>query len=93
MRLMPPLLNSFDICCDNTVSQNNLSYVGAMRINGYDFPCNLISDAYVRNEDLSVEENDIYVLIVDFKIETDVFNGLINMINDVIVVLASSAII
>lgn len=63
-------------------SPTNKSYIKA--INGYDFPCNLISDAYVRNEDLSVEENDIYVMIVDFKIETDVFNGLINMINDVI---------
>lgn len=63
-------------------SPTNKSYIKA--IDGYDFPCNLISDAFVRNEDLSAEEDDIYTMIIDFKIDTDTFTKLIAPINDVI---------
>lgn len=62
-------------------SPTNKSYIS--RINGYDFPTNMITDAYVRNEDLTAEEKDVFVMIFDHKIETDVFKTLIAPINDV----------
>lgn len=62
-------------------SPTNKSYISP--INGFDFPANLISDAFVRNEDLSVTENDLYVMIFDHKIETDFFKNVIVPINDV----------
>ena len=50
-------------------SPTNKTYVKA--IHGYELPMNLVSDAYIRNEDLSVDEEDFVVLIFDYKIETD----------------------
>jgi len=63
-------------------SPTNKSYISP--INGFDFPANLISDAFVRNQDLSATEKDIRIMIFDHKIETDMFNKVIAPINDVI---------
>lgn len=63
-------------------SPTNKSYIAP--INGFDFPANLISDAYVRNQDLSVTEKDICVMIFDHKIETDMLNNIIIPINEVL---------
>lgn len=63
-------------------SPTNKSYISA--INGFDFPANLISDAFVRNEDLSVTESNVVVMIFDYKIETDLFKNLIAPIDAVI---------
>ena len=63
-------------------SPTNKSYIEA--IDGYDFPANLISDAFVRNQDLSAKENNIAVMIFDHKIETDFFNAVIIPINEVL---------
>ena len=63
-------------------SPTNKSYIAS--INGFDFPANLISDAYVRNQDLSVTEKDICVMIFDHKIETDMLNNVIIPINEVL---------
>lgn len=56
-------------------SPTNKSYISP--INGFDFPANLISDAYVRNQDLSCDESDVYVMTFDHKIETDFLNNVI----------------
>lgn len=63
-------------------SPTNKSYISA--INGFDFPANLISDAYVRNQDLSATEKNICVMIFDHKIETDMFQKVIVPINEVL---------
>ena len=63
-------------------SPTNKSYIE--EVNGFEFPTNLISDAYVRNEDLTAEETNIHTMIFDHKIETDIFKKLIAPINDVI---------
>ena len=52
-------------------------------IKGFEIPANLIDQAYVRNEDLSVEEKNIAVLIFDFKIEGDLFNTFIHPLNEI----------
>lgn len=62
-------------------SPTNKSYIEP--INGYDFPANLISDAFVRNQDLSCTENNVYVMIFDHKLETDYFKDVIIPINEV----------
>lgn len=62
-------------------SPTNKSYISP--INGFDFPANLISDVYVRNQDLSCEESDVYVLTFDHKIETDFFTKVIVPIDEV----------
>lgn len=62
-------------------SPTNKSYIAP--INGFDFPANLISDAFVRNQDLSVNEKDIHVMIFDHKIETDYLNAVILPLNEV----------
>lgn len=62
-------------------SPTNKSYISP--INGFDFPANLISDAFVRNEDLSATETNINIMIFDHKIETDFFKSIIVPINDV----------
>jgi len=61
-------------------SPTNKSYVSA--INGFDFPANLISDAFVRNQDLSATEKNVFVMIFDHKVETDMFNKFIIPINE-----------
>lgn len=63
-------------------SPTNKTYVEP--INGYEFPVNLIDDAFVRNEDLSVEEDNFMTLIFDHKIETDVCRNLIFPLNEVL---------
>lgn len=63
-------------------SPTNKSYITP--INGFDFPANLISDAFVRNQDLSVNEKDIHVMIFDHKIETDYLNSVILPLNVVL---------
>lgn len=62
-------------------SPTNKSYIET--IDGFEFPANLISDAYVRNEDLSVEEKNVSVMIFDYKIDTDMLKDVIIPINDV----------
>ena len=62
-------------------SPTNKSYISP--INGFDFPANLISDAFIRNQDLSATEKNIRVMIFDHKIETDMFQKVIVPINDV----------
>lgn len=62
-------------------SPTNESYIEA--IDGFDFPTNMITDAYVRNQDLTSSEDDVRILIFDHKIETDVFKSLIVPINEV----------
>lgn len=62
-------------------SPTNKSYIET--IDGFEFPANLISDAYVRNEDLSVEENNVAVMIFEYKIDTDMLRDVIIPINDV----------
>lgn len=63
-------------------SPTNKSYISP--INGFDFPANLISDAFVRNQDLSATEKNINVMIFDHKIETDMFQKVIVPINEVL---------
>lgn len=63
-------------------SPTNKSYISA--IDGFEFPANLISDVFVRNEDLSVQENDFSVIIMDHKLETDTFTKIIQPINEVL---------
>lgn len=63
-------------------SPTNKTYIEAIK--GYELPVNLVSDAYVRNEDLSVEEDDLSILIFDYKIETDLFMKFIVPINEIL---------
>ncbi len=62
-------------------SPTNKSYIE--RIVGFNFPANLISEAYVRNEDMTSEENNIAVIVFNFKLETDFFQNVIIPINEV----------
>lgn len=62
-------------------SPTNRSYIEVVK--GFNFPANLISDAYARNQDMTAEENDIYVMVFDFKLETDFVKKVIIPINDV----------
>lgn len=63
-------------------SPTNKTYIEA--INGYELPTNLISDAYIRKEDLSVEEENLAILIFDYKVETDLFMKFIVPVNSVL---------
>ncbi len=63
-------------------SPTNKSYIS--KINGFDFPANLISDIFVKNQDLTAEEKNIRVMIIDHKVEMDTFNGVIKPINEVL---------
>ena len=62
-------------------SPTNKSYIS--QINGFEFPTNAIDTCYVRNQDLTSTEQDVATLIFDHTIETDVFNKLIQPINEV----------
>lgn len=62
-------------------SPTNKSYI--VPIKGYEFPVNLIDEAYVRNEDLSVEETNMAIMVFDHKIETDIVNNLIIPLNEI----------
>lgn len=61
-------------------SPTNKSYMQA--INGFEFPTNLIADAFVKNEDGSATLSDIITMIFDFKIDSNAFN-VITQINEV----------
>jgi chaperonin GroEL (HSP60 family) len=63
-------------------SPTNKSYIKP--VVGFEFPANLIDSAYVRSEDLSVEEKNIQVMIFDHKIETDFCQKIIIPINDIL---------
>jgi len=63
-------------------SPTNKSYITP--IIGFEFPANLIDQAYVRNEDLSTEEKDICVMIFDYKIEADICLDFIIPMNEVL---------
>lgn len=63
-------------------SPTNKSYIS--KINGFDFPANLISDIFVKNQDLTAEEKNIHVMIIDHKVEMDTFNSVIRPINEVL---------
>lgn len=62
-------------------SPTNKCYVE--NINGFEFSGRLIDTAFVRNEDMSVEEDDINVMIFGFRIETDFFTNVIQKINEI----------
>ena len=62
-------------------SPTNESYIEM--VEGFSFPANLIDDIFIRNQDLTVEEKNIAVLIFDFKLETDFFKKVIIPINEV----------
>lgn len=62
-------------------SPTNKSYIS--KIDGFDFPANLINDIYVRNQDLTREEENIPVMIFDHKIDSETFEKLIRPVNDV----------
>jgi chaperonin GroEL len=63
-------------------SPTNKSYVE--KIDGFDFAANLISDAYVKNEDLSISLDNVYLMIFDHKMETDFMQNIIFKINEVL---------
>ena len=63
-------------------SPTNKSYMSP--IVGFEFPANLIDPGYIRNEDLSVEEKDICVMIIDHKVSTDFCENVIIPLNDVL---------
>ena len=63
-------------------SPTNKSYVEP--IVGFEFPANLIDDAYARNEDLSVELDEICVMIFDYKIDATICQNLIIPINEIL---------
>lgn len=62
-------------------SPTNKSYIEAIK--GFEFPANLIDEAYCKNEDLSAEENNVKILLFNYKIDTDTFNNLIKVINEI----------
>lgn len=68
-------------CIKQKDSPTNESYV--VSVDGFEFPTNMISDAYVKNQDLSATEDNAAVMIFDHKIETDFFMSVIKKINDV----------
>lgn len=62
-------------------SLSNKSYIEM--VTGFNFPANLISEVYVKNEDMTVEEKDIRVLVFDFKLETEFMQNVVIPINEV----------
>lgn len=62
-------------------SPTNKSYIEA--VVGFDFPANLLDTAYAKNEDLSVTEKGMAVLIFNHKIEADFCNKFIIPINEI----------
>lgn len=62
-------------------SPTNKSYISP--INGFEFPANLINEAYVRNQDGSTEEKNVHVMVFDHKIESDFFQSVLVPINQV----------
>lgn len=62
-------------------SPTNESYLEI--VEGFSFPANLIDDIFIRNQDLTVEEKNIAVMVFDFKLETDFFKKVVIPINEV----------
>lgn len=62
-------------------SPTNKSYITPIK--GLDFPANLINDAFIRNQDLSVTESDLHVMILDHKLEMDFYRSVLIPINEV----------
>lgn len=62
-------------------SPTNRCYVES--ITGYEFPVNLIDQAYARNEDLSTDERDIHVLFFHCKVDAETFEGIIKPLNEI----------
>lgn len=62
-------------------SPTNKSYIEA--IDGFEFPANAIDTVFVRNQDLTASEKNVFTMIFDHKIETDEFRGVIVPLNEV----------
>lgn len=62
-------------------SPTNRSYIDV--VEGFSFPANLIDDIFIRNQDRTVEENNIAVVVFDFNLETDFFKSVVIPINEV----------
>ena len=60
-------------------SPTNKSYID--NIEGFEFPTNFLKEIYVRNQDKTSSENDIAVILFNFKIETDFFDKIV-LINE-----------
>jgi chaperonin GroEL (HSP60 family) len=63
-------------------SPTNKSYI--VPITGFEFPANLIDQAYVKSEDLSTVEKDVYVMLFNYKIDAELCNKLLIPINEVL---------
>lgn len=62
-------------------SPTNKSYTKAIK--GFEIGANLIDQGYVRNEDLSVEEKNLVVMVFDYKIGTETFSSLLHPLNEI----------
>ena len=62
-------------------SPTNKSYITS--VEGFEFPTNCIDNCYVRNQDLTATEKDVVVMIFDHKIDTDIFNHVLRIFNEV----------
>ena len=63
-------------------SPTNKSYIET--VIGFNFPANLISDAYARNQDMTSEETNFAVMVFNFKLERDFFETVMIKINEVL---------
>lgn len=63
-------------------SPTNKSYITP--IIGFEFPANLIDEAYARNEDLSVELKDTATILLDHKIESDFTTNVLIPLNEIL---------
>lgn len=62
-------------------SPNNKSYI--VPVNGYDFPANLISDAFITTEDMSTTQTNVAVMVLDHKVTTETFENVLKPIDEV----------
>lgn len=62
-------------------SPTNRSYISP--VNGFEFPANFIDEIYIKNQDGSREEKDIYVMVFDHNITSSIFENVIVKINNV----------
>jgi chaperonin GroEL len=62
-------------------SPTNKSYIRTVK--GFEFPANLIDEAYCKNEDLSTTEENVKVLLFDYKIDNDTFTNFIKTVNEI----------
>ena len=62
-------------------SPTNKSYIES--VDGFEFPANLIDTIFIRNQDLTAEENNISIMIFDHKIDTDIFTNIIVNVNEI----------